>query len=362
MNLRSFRAVDWFLIICPIFLALIGLATIYSLGFVNPQTKSFFYDQLLYFGIGAGVAVFLAFYDYQSIKTMVPYIFVAAIILLLLVFFFGKTTFGATRWINLGFFQLQPSEIFKFVLILTLAKIFSDWHEFDLRRILFVSFLIVLSIFLVLIQPDFGTGMVLIFAIVAILLVSQIKKIYLLGIGILFLASTPVLWNFLKDYQKQRIYTFFNPAVDPYGSGYNVLQSIIAVGSGGLFGKGLGQGSQSQLNFIPAAHTDFIFAGWAEATGFVGSLLLLVIFAVLIWQILNVAKVSKDDFGFYFAIGAAGIMLFQVLVNIGMNMGVMPVTGIPLPFVSYSGTALIMNFACIGVLQSIYIRHKKINF
>jgi len=215
---------------------------------------------------------------------------------------------------------------------------------------------------LVLVQPDFGTAIVLIIAIISILFASQLKKIYLFAGTALVLLSTPLLWNFLKDYQKQRIYTFLNPSSNLYGSGYNVLQSIIAVGSGGLTGKGLGQGSQSQLNFIPAARTDFIFAGWAEATGFLGSFLLIILFAILIWRIINVARVSKDNFGYYFSIGAVGILLFQVLVNIGMNLGLMPVTGIPLPFVSFGGTAMVMNFAGIGILQSIYIRHKKINF
>jgi rod shape determining protein RodA len=166
----------------------------------------------------------------------------------------------------------------------------------------------------------------------------------------------------MKDYQRQRIMTFLDPASDPYGSGYNVTQSLITVGSGGMWGRGFGHGPQSQFNFLPVAHTDFVFAGIAEATGFVGSVVLLVLFAIFFLRIVSLSKLSRDNFGSIFALSIAAIILAQFIINVGMNIGLMPVTGITLPFISYGGSSLIIMLACVGILQSIYIRHKKINF
>jgi rod shape determining protein RodA len=172
----------------------------------------------------------------------------------------------------------------------------------------------------------------------------------------------PLAWFMMRDYQRERLMVFLNPQHDPTGSGYNVLQSIIAVGSGGLTGRGFGEGPQSQLNFLPVAHTDFVFAGFAEATGFIGAIVLIAILVLLFTRLLNVARASKDEFGMFLAVGSATMILFQMFVNIGMNISLMPVTGIPLPFVSYGGTSLVINFMLIGIIQSIYLRHKKITF
>jgi rod shape determining protein RodA len=177
--------------------------------------------------------------------------------------------------------------------------------------------------------------------------------------AVLLVTAIPLSWLFMQDYQRQRIYTFISPENDPYGAGYNVIQSVIAVGSGGIWGRGLGNGPQSQLNFLPVSHTDFIFAGWSEATGLAGSLALILALLILNWRIYNVAQVSKDDFARYIGIGIGIIFSIQIAVNIGMNIGIAPVTGIPLPFVSHGGTAMIMDFAALGLLQSIYVRNKK---
>jgi len=193
---------------------------------------------------------------------------------------------------------------------------------------------------------------------VAMLFASQIRKIYLIIAIVILAALSPLGWHFLQDYQKDRVVAFINPAADPQGAGYNVSQSKIAIGSGGLWGRGLGKGSQSQLNFLPVAHTDFIFAGAAEATGFFGSFFLLGLLAFLMVRVATVAKMARDDFGMYLSVGIGTVFLFQSLVNIGMNMGIMPVTGIPLPFVSHGGSSMLSNFAGIGILQSIYMRHK----
>ncbi len=207
-----------------------------------------------------------------------------------------------------------------------------------------------------------GTASVVFIITLFLLFSSSIKKVYL-AIGlIVLLALSPLAWHFLKPYQKNRIEAFINPSIDPHGAGYNVSQSKIAIGSGGIFGTGLGKGSQSQLNFLPVAHTDFIFAGTAESTGFIGSIFLFTLLLILMIRVVNVAGLAKDDFGMYLGIGFGAMFLFQILVNIGMNMGIMPVTGIPLPFVSYGGSAMLTNMAAIGLLQSVYARHKKINF
>ena len=213
-----------------------------------------------------------------------------------------------------------------------------------------------------MIQPDLGSASVVFIITLVLLAFSPLKKIYLVVALAVMIALTPVAWHYLEPYQKHRIEAFMNPKIDPQGTGYNVSQSKIAIGSGGIWGTGLGKGSQSQLNFLPVAHTDFIFAGTAEATGFVGSIFLFLLLAYLVLRVINVAKIAKDDFGMYLALGIGIMFLFQILVNVGMNLGIMPVTGIPLPFVSYGGSAMLLNMACIGILQSIFLRHRKISF
>jgi len=213
-------------------------------------------------------------------------------------------------------------------------------------------------LFLVAKQPDLGTTIVVVTIFLSLFFFWPISRRVKIGAVVVLLALLPLSWTLLQDYQQNRIYTFINPGRDPYGAGYNVIQSLIAVGSGGLTGRGLGNGPQSQLNFLPVAHTDFIFAGWAEATGFVGAMGLLLALAFLNWRIYRIASVAKDAYGRYLAIGFGAMISVQIAVNIGMNLGLAPVTGIPLPFVSHGGTALVVDFIMLGVMQSIYIRHR----
>lgn len=215
---------------------------------------------------------------------------------------------------------------------------------------------------LVLSQPDLGSASVMV-VVTGILLLSAHLPKYIIITGIIAaVVMLPIGFQFLAPYQKQRVETFLNPSSDPTGTGYNVVQSKIAIGSGGVFGRGLGEGSQSQLNFLPVAHTDFIFAGVAEATGFVGSVAILLLLALVVVRAVIIARLSQDSFGMYIALGIATIYLYQTFVNAGGNLGLVPVTGIPLPFVSFGGTSMIMAMAALGILQSIYIRHKKIRF
>lgn len=359
MKIKTF---DWALYLFAFLLWLVGLATIYATTYFSGRA-SLALDHLIFGVIGIGLMIFFTFLDYRAWRSVVYPLFIVGILLLAFVLYFGKNIFGATRWINLGFFQLQPSELMKLFLILFLARF---WGERDQKMNLFAIvaglILVFIPLYLVLKQPDFGTAAVLFFATVVVLFSLGLKRIYYFFICILFAIAGPLTWLSLKSYQKERLLNFLNPLHDPMGSGYNILQSLIAVGSGGIWGQGLSESTQSQLSFLPVAHTDFIFAGFAEITGFSGSLILILIFFFFIWRIINVARVSRDNFGAYFAVGAAAIFLFQFIVNIGMNIGIMPVTGIPLPFVSHGGSALLVDFIMVGILQSIYIRHKKIAF
>jgi len=355
-KLRLSFGFDWSLFIVPSLLAIFGIAVIFSITFNTASRIA--YDQIIYLILGLVAAVAISFYDYRVLKGLYLVLYIIGVLLLILVLFIGTSTFGATRWINLYIFQLQPSEVFKFVAIIFIAKFFSDWQEIEWRKVVWLIAAILGPMILILLQPDLGTTSVIFVTLLALLFASPIRKLYLiLGLAAL-IALSPLGWHFLKPYQKNRVVAFINPAADPQGAGYNVSQSKIAIGSGGLWGRGLGKGSQSQLNFLPVAHTDFIFAGAAEATGFIGSTFLLGLLLFLMIRILAITRLARDDFGMYLSVGIGTIFLFQALVNIGMNMGIMPVTGIPLPFVSYGGSAQISNFLAIGILQSIYMRHK----
>lgn len=344
----------------PLLLAIFGIVIIFSITYGNKSNIAL--NQIVYTVIGMVIAVLMAFSDYRTLRSLYLVLYVIGIVLLVLVLLMGLRTFGATRWIDLYVFQLQPSEVFKLIAIIFLSKLLSDWKEFDLKRIGILIAAIGIPLALIMIQPDLGTTSVIFVITLVLLFNSSIKKIILVAGLAIMIALTPVAWHFLKPYQKNRIVAYVDPSADPHGAGYNVSQSKIAIGSGGIWGTGLGKGSQSQLNFLPVAHTDFIFAGTAEATGFVGSTFLFLLLGYLMLRVINVAKVAKDDFGMYLSLGIGAMFLFQILVNIGMNLGIMPVTGIPLPFVSYGGSAMLLNMVSIGILQSIYMRHQKISF
>jgi len=360
LHLKLPFGIDWSLYLVPLILSIIGIVIIFSVTYATRPTLVI--SQIIYLVLGAGVAIFLTFLDYRLLRGVSFFLYLIVLALLIVVLLFSSRTFGAHRWINLGVFQLQPSEIGKLVILLFLARIFAETEEFRLREILLILTIVALPIILILLQPDFGTAMVIFLELIVLLFFSNVKKIVLLVVMAAILISAPIGWHFLKDYQKERIYTFINPSQDPYGSGYNVAQAKITVGSGGLWGQGIGKGTQIQLKFLPVAHTDFIFASTAEAIGFVGSSLLIILLIFLCFRIITISRLSKDLFGFYFAIGWGLVLLFQILINVGMNLGIMPVTGIPLPFVSSGGSQMITNLAAIGILQSIYLRHRKITF
>lgn len=369
---KYFANFDLWLYVIPILLSLVGIAVIYSLVYAK-DTDNLVLKQAVSMGIGIAAMIALTIYDYRHLKNIVWPLYIVSVVLLLIVDYFGHTAGGATRWLSLGPIQIQPSEILKVTSIIFWASYFSDKiGEIRWKDILFLLFFFSVPLYLVLKQPDLGTALVIIFMIILTLFWLKFsRKQYivlisaLISIVIVFSMSVKnvsVFGKLLKSYQRDRIEVFLNPEKDVLGRGYNVKQAIIAVGSGGLTGHGLGQGSQSQLQFLPKAQTDFIFSGFAEAFGFVGSLALVAIYFFLLTRIIRIGNIAKDNFGLIIAIGCLGMFFFQVFVNIGMNIGLMPVTGIPLPFMSSGGSSLVVSFATLGILQSVAIRHKKIIF
>ncbi|TSC94541.1 MAG: Uncharacterized protein Athens101428_248 [Candidatus Berkelbacteria bacterium Athens1014_28] len=355
-----------------VLLAIIGIAVIYSLIFTQPD-NTLATKQLIFFLIALVFVLILSATNYRVFSGVSWYLYIGSIILLILVDVFGKTTGGATRWIDLKIFQLQPSELYKFVSVIFLASFFSTRvGRVRLVDIIYMFLMLLPALFLTLIQPDLGTALVIIFSWFSVVLFSKLKlKQYLfLFLSVVLLISIFVMSVYkikpfepiLKDYQRARVLTFLDPSLDPFGRGYNVTQSQIAIGSGGIFGKGLGHGSQSQLKFLPKPETDFIFSGFSEAFGFVGNLILLVVYLVLLFRIIDISKIVKDNFGYLLSVGFGATFIFQIVVNIAMNIGWAPVTGIPLPFLSYGGSSLLTSFLMIGVLESIYIHRKKLSF
>ena len=353
------KKLDWFLIIIALLLTGIGLLSIYS---TSQENLVNFKKQIMFIGLGFFLMFGLSFFDYRVLKNhslilIILYIF--CLVLLGGLFFLGREVRGAVSWFQFGFFNFQPVELTKIVIILVLAKYFSFRHieMYRIRHIIISGIYIGLPILLLLPQPDLGSVLILSGIWLGVMLIAGIKTRHLVVLTLIAIFLVGGSWFFLlKDYQKQRILTFVNPQVDPYGQGYNIVQALISVGSGGLFGKGLGQGSQSQLKFLPEQQTDFIFASVAEERGLLGIIFLLIIFTLLFWRILKIAIYSTNNFSRLFASGLVIMLFSQMFINVGMNMAILPITGLTLPFVSYGGSSLLTIFLGLGILQSIKVR------
>ncbi|MDH4358897.1 MAG: rod shape-determining protein RodA [Candidatus Berkelbacteria bacterium] len=352
---------DWSLVVIPVLLIVGSIATLYSIASFSGKGHLAL-NQIIFFGIGIAVYLFFTFFDYRELKKYSWYLYVMAIFLLLIVGVWGETIFGSKRWIDLGFFQFQPSELSKLIILIFGGYFFSSLQEFSYRKLIFFILLCALPITLILLEPDLGTALSICVLIIAVLIGARVPRLVFIVAAAIALISLPVAWSSLKDYQRARVYSFISPASDPLKSGYNVNQSKIAVGSGGLWGKGFGGATQSQLQFLPISHIDFIFASWGEATGFAGSVALIAVYAILIWRVFYIASLSRDEIGSLFCTGIGAVFLFQSFVNIGMNIGLAPVTGIPLPYFSYGGTSIIISSALLGIVQSVYLRRKSLKF
>lgn len=346
------RKIDWLLLafIVPVLAA--GLITMKSFS----GETNLFVRQLIWIGVSLGAFFGLSLIDFRFLKRtdVLVTLFLFFCGLLILLFGIGHVAKGAQSWFKLGGFSFQPADLMKLVVIVLLAKYFSRRHVeiANIKHILISGIYALVPFVLVLIQPDFGSAMVIFLAWFGMILVSGISKKHLLMVFIIGSLCFAGLWGFVfKEYQKARIMTFVDPASDIHGSGYNVNQSMIAVGSGQIFGKSVGYGTQSRSNFLPESETDFVFAAFAEEWGFVGSITLFIFFGLIIWRILANAMLGASNFEMLYGMGVAILFMAHILVNIGMNIGVMPVTGIPLPFMSYGGSHLLTEFIALGILM-----------
>ena len=344
-------------------LAAIGIVMAYTNSGETPlQSNTVFTRGLLWLALAIiGFALATAF-DYRWLRTFAWPIYAATIGLLLLTLAIGTGVGGVARWVTIGGLQFQFSELAKIGVIIALAAFLAGRAQRlgQLSTILGAFLLVAPALALVLIQPDLGTSLVFGAVLIATLFLSGASMRWLTVMFGALLAALPFVWSYvLKDYQKQRLVSFLDPTADPLGSGYHVIQSQIAVGSGGLFGKGLTNSTQNGLDFLPVEATDFVSAVLAEELGFVGAMVMLGLFAALIWRVLLVGWRSDDPFGTSFAAGIAAMLLFQVFVNVGMVLGIMPITGIPLPFITHGGASLISIAVGLGILQSINLRQAK---
>jgi rod shape determining protein RodA len=361
INRRLAAQFDWPIFILAIGLALTGIMTIYSAtcGAADNCTGFLAKKQLYWLIIGIGVMIATCSFDYQRFDRWTYPLYAVVLLMLVLVPFMGTSSGGSQRWLNLRFFSFQPSELAKLMIVILMAKMLR-YGESDTGYSfpdLWAPLLLAAPVFaLILLQPDLGTAVLISLVSITILAMGGLRIRSLVRLVLVAVASLPILWQVLKPYQRQRIWTFINPEFDPLGAGYHVFQSKIAIGSGLFWGKGYLQGSQNRLEFLPEQHTDFIFSVFAEEWGFFGCLLLLAGYAMLILLALRVVQRAPDRFGSILAAGMTAIIFWQVTINIGMVTGILPVVGIPLPLVSYGGSSLVTTMIALGVVISVSMR------
>ena len=358
---RLIEHFDWGFLAIVAAIAAIGLLTLYSAVTADasgPQTI-LFYKQIIWFAAGLVAMVVSFSFNYKLLDRWAYPLYAGCVLLLLWVLLHGKLVGGSRRWLVLGPISLQPSELAKLAIILALAKYFSKdatARGYTLRELLRPLVLIGIPFALIVIQPDLGTaGLLALIACAMIVFVKIERRSFFMLLGACALIA-PSVWFFLKDYQKKRILVFLNPDLDPLGAGYHIIQSKIASGSGFISGKGYLKGTQNALSFLPEEHTDFIFSVLAEEWGFYGSAVLVILFIALIFWGLNIARGCREPFGTILAVGITAMIFWQVIINIGMTMGLMPVVGVPLPYVSYGGSSVLTTSICFGLLLNISMR------
>jgi rod shape determining protein RodA len=357
---RIFHYFDWTLLAVVLCVCAMGILNIYSTGFSAAEGQIPFYlKQMQWIVLGLIFMTFIFFMDYRVIVQYAYIIYGIVIALLVLVFVVGSSSHGAQRWIGGGFFAVQPSELMKVVIIITLARYFDNHKSnepYKLKELLTPLLIVIVPFVLILKQPDLGTALILIIVFVSIVFFMGVDRKSLIFVLISGLILIPVGWLFLKDYQKERLITFLNPERDPLGSGYHIIQSMIAIGSGEIFGKGFLSGSQTQLKFLPEQQTDFVFSVFAEEWGFIGGIVLIAMFVVIIFWGLKIALQARDLLGTIIAFGVTALISWEVFINIGMVLGILPVVGIPLPFFSYGGSAMLSLMGAIGLLINVSAR------
>ncbi len=330
-----------------------GFVILYSAAGGN--IKPWAYKQIIIFCTFIPISLIIAIIDIKYIYKISYILYFLALVLLIIGAFYGKTAMGATRWLNLGFFHIQPSEPAKIAMVLMLARYFHQLDDdkiFSIKSLLIPALGVLLPVTLIIKQPDLGTGMITIIVATIMFFTAGVKIMYfVIGIGIT-LISTPIIWSYLYNYQKNRILIFLDPARDPLGSGYNIIQSKIAIGSGGFLGKGLFNGTQSHLSFLPEYETDFIFSFLTEELGFAGGLILLILYSILIISSLTISINSKSKFAKLMSIGLTSIFFSHIFINIAMVMGMLPAVGVPLPLISYGRTMMVSMLISFSLIMN----------
>lgn len=368
---RPIRHVDPLLLVAVVGLVVSGLFMVYSathqsLSAVHLDPGTYLKRQATFAALGLVIVMLVASFDYRFLKVYAGMIYAGSIVLLVLVRTpLGTTVKGSQRWFELFGFQLTPSELMKIALVIMLGAYLSELRrsgsDMSLQEMFQATAIAAFPGVLVFLQPDLGTSIVLVAILVGVLVVAgaRARHLAILAAAAIVLIFGAFQLGLVQDYQIARLTSFLDPANDPDRTGYNRLQAEIAIGSGGLTGVGYGQGTQTNLDFVPEQHTDFIFTVVGEEFGFVGALTMLLLFALLLWRAFRTALLSKDPFGTYISAGIASMFAIQIFVNVGMTVGIMPITGIPLPFVSYGGSSLLTNCAAVGLLLNVHMRRFK---
>ena len=366
MRKRELKNVEWSLVIVAIILCIIGLIALFSA--TQESDHDDFNKQCIWFGVSVVIMIIVMMIDYETLVKISPILY-GIFILLLIAVLFTTPINGASSWFDIGAFSLQPGEFAKVFVILFLAFAINKIQERNkndinkFTRILIIMAIVGLPVLLIIKQPDYGTAAAFIAATALMLITAGIDKKYIIVTAILIVVAVPLLYNFvLPEHAKQRIDIFLNPESDPRGAGYNIIQSKLAIGAGGLTGMGLLKGNQTQLGFLYPKTTDFIFAVIGEEMGFIVAGAVIILYVFLVAKCLYIAKTAKDSVGALIATGITGVFLFHMIENIGMVMGLLPITGVPLPFISYGGSSLITNFICIGLLLNISSKRQKTIF
>ncbi|MFP4168389.1 MAG: rod shape-determining protein RodA [Desulfonatronovibrionaceae bacterium] len=358
---RLIAHINWLVVGLILILFAAGVLNLYSASSLRLESgvsvTPFYKKQLLWGGVALGGMFLCLIFDYRYLFAASWYLYALCVVLLVWVFWSGKVIGGSQRWLDLVFFNLQPAEVAKVSVIVLAARMLSKVEGLvGWRDLIKITVALTVPVALIVKQPDLGTGLSLLLIVGGMVLYSGLRSGVLRAIMLALPLILPLVWFQLHEYQKKRILTFLNPENDPLGAGYHIIQSKIAIGSGGFWGKGFLEGSQSQLRFLPEKHTDFAFAVFSEEWGFVGAMLLLILFCSLLYQIFRVSLESKDDFGRYLCIGVFFYFFWQIVVNIGMVLGLMPVVGMPLPFISYGGSASVVNFCLVGLVLNVSMR------
>ncbi len=354
---RLIYNVDVVLIATTLVLSMVGVAMVYSATHAGRQPELYL-KQLALVGVGLVAMSLAAAIDYRRLADRAVLLYVLSVVALVYVLRFGPLIAGTRRWVVLGGFQLQPSELVKLAAAVFAAKLFSEFRQesLGLREVALPGAAVGLLVLLIAREPDLGTAACLLplFLAVAFLAGLRMRAVALLAAALVLAAG--LAWPLLKDYQKTRIYTFLDPSLDPRGAGYHAIQSQIAVGSGGLVGRGFMEGSQAQLGYLPARHTDFVFSVLAEEAGFVGVLVTLALYLLLLWRMLETARLARDRLGAFIVAGVTAAFAFQVVYNVGMVAGLVPVKGLPLPLMSYGGSSVVSSLMGIGLILSVRMR------